>query len=178
MDGDAHFPFRNTLQWPVPAVGTQTGPAHGALWNENIPFVLPLSGVVAAVWPSELGACASPAGQGGAVSTGWAACSGGAGRACLQSCCRIERSWKMQLTSFFPGTPRSLWLGSHLRQGAQWCPAARAREGAAFVAKVGRAHSLPEVPVGPGLAKCGVPDFSSPRALKDAMGPPLERALS
>lgn len=38
-------------------------------------------------WPSELGACVSPPGQGGAVSTGWAACSGGAGRACLQSCC-------------------------------------------------------------------------------------------
>lgn len=28
-----------------------------------------------------------------------------------------RRSWKMQLTAFSPGTPRSLWLGSCLRQG-------------------------------------------------------------
>lgn len=33
--------------------------------------------------------------------------------------CQVKGSWKMQLMSFFPGTPRSLWFGSRLRQGAQ-----------------------------------------------------------
>lgn len=72
----------------------------------------------------------------------------------------------MQLTSFFPGTPRSLWLGSSLRQGAQWCPAADAGEGLHLGAKVSRALSLPELPVVPGLGECGVSDFSHPHALK------------
>lgn len=45
LDGDAHFPFWNIVWWQCRSE-SPAGPACRALWNENIPFPLPLSGVV------------------------------------------------------------------------------------------------------------------------------------
>lgn len=94
-----------------------------------------------------------------------------------------ERSWKMRLTSFLPGTPRSLWLGSLSAKGPSGAQPSMPGRWLHLRAKVGRALSLPEAPVSPGLAKC-VPSFISPYPLKawsplwDPGGATLERLLS
>ena len=113
-------------------------------WNENSPhLLLRLPRVAAALGPAPLRWTAA------------AACSLAAQRVQLENA----------LTSFLPGTPCSLRLGSRLRRGARRCPAARAREGAASGCPGGQgSFSLcGTLQLGPDRAG---PRLGSPRALK------------
>lgn len=78
-----------------------------------------------------------------------------------------RRSWKMQLTAFSPGTPRSLWLGSCLRQGPGGArPPCQGQRGQGALPPCGacgpgpgcvlslRACSSPRVPPQEGLVPC------------------------
>lgn len=139
LDGDTHFPFRNTLRWPAPAAGASRA-GRLALWNENIPRLLLPSG-----WRRRA-ACSGPGlAHAAAVWLGWAA-----------SPCTGRHSWKMRLMSLL-GTRCSLRPGSCLCQGAQCAQAPEPQRGASHLGAAGPFSPCGSRGLGPGTPALKMP---------------------
>lgn len=131
LDGDAHFLFRNTVRWPAPAAGPQWAQPDEHSGMKTSRFSCHCVGW-RSIWaraPGGLALCA------GLLLSSWL-------RPHAAGALLSERQLENAAHVLFPGTPRSLWLGSRLRQGAQWCPAAGASEGAAFGGQGGQGSFL------------------------------------